>query len=216
MKFPNAQKGVTKLWVGALIGIIVTVIAVIGSILLGFNNGSDVLKKIGVGVVGAGGIAGLVVFIIELIGLHQASEDDKNFNSALWMVIFGLIISIIAGVIGAINNDICTTVAKYLGILGSATSLCSLVYIFKGIMAVSEKLNNEDMVKKGRRLILIIYVLLIADMVFNLFGNIFETNAADWMKIVVSVLVVAAAVLEVVTTVITFLYYTKAKEVFKK
>ena len=83
-------------------------------------------------------------------------------------------------------------------------------------MAISRKLNNEDMVKEGRRLVLIIYVLFIADMVFNLFGNIFETNAADWMKIVVSILVVAAAVLEVVATVITFLYYTKAKEVFKK
>ena len=37
MKFPNAQKGITKLWIGALVGIIVTAIAVIGSILLGFN-----------------------------------------------------------------------------------------------------------------------------------------------------------------------------------
>ena len=94
MKFPNAKKGVTKLWVGSLVGIIVAAIAVIGSILLGFNNGSDVLKKTGVGVVGAGGIAGFALYIshgawyCRCDGVRYCCGVHQHFGGGSWQTCF--------------------------------------------------------------------------------------------------------------------------------
>ena len=82
MKFPSAQKGVSKLYVAALIGIIATAFVFVGAILSGFADGSEGLKAATGGVVGVGGIAGLVVFVLELVGLHQASEDTLAITLA--------------------------------------------------------------------------------------------------------------------------------------
>ena len=51
MKYPHAQKGVNLLWIGALISIIVSVVAVIGLVLSGFSFDNEVIKKAGLGVV---------------------------------------------------------------------------------------------------------------------------------------------------------------------
>ena len=216
MKFPSAQKGVTKLWICALIGIVVTALTFIGTILTGIDNGSEPLKNVGLGIVGFGGIVGIVVLVLELVGLHQASNDDQNFHTAFLIIILGLVLGIVGGIIGAFDNTVCKTIASYASVAGSVCSLVALEYTFKGIIALADQLDDHEMVNKGRRLIFIIWVIFIVSIALSIVSKILNPNAADWVKVLVAVIAVIAAAAEIVVQVITYLYYTKAKEMLKK
>ena len=216
MKFPSAQKGVYKLWIAALIGIISTAIVFVGAILSGFADGNEGLKAATGGVVGVGGIAGIVVFVLELVGLHQASENDNNFHTAFLIIILGLIVSVVGGIIGAFNNDVCKTIAGFASVIASVSSLAALEYAFRGIISLADQLGDQEMVQKGRKLIVIIWAVFIASIVLSLVGKILNPNAAEWVKILVSIAAIIAAAIEIVVQVITFIYYSKAKEMLKK
>ena len=216
MKFPSAQKGVSKLYVAALIGIIATALVFLGAILSGFADGNEGFKTAVGGVVGVGGIAGIVVLVLELVGLHQASEDDNNFHNAFLIIVLGLILSVVAGIIGAFNNDVCKTIGSFVSIAGSVCSLVALEYTFKGIISLADQLGDQEMVQKGRKLIIIIWAVFIASIVLSLVGKILNPNAAEWVKTIVSIAAIVAAAAEIVVQVITFVYYAKAKEMLKK
>ena len=214
MKYPKAQSGVTKLWIVYLIGIIVTVLALFGSIFTGLFT-DEAIKKIGVGAVGAGGLAGLVMLILELIGLHEASNDNVNFGHAFLIVILGLVLTFIAGVLGAFNNDIVKQIGKYVEIAGSIASIFAVTFTFKGIIILADHLGDKDMVKQGSKLIKIVWFVFILSISLSLFANIFSNGTADLVKTIVAVLAIVAAVLEIVGTILTFIYYSRAKEMLK-
>ena len=216
MKFPSAQKGVYKLWIAALIGIVVAAFALAGSLFSGLAGDAEDIKKIGVGVAGAGGIFGIVVLVLELVGLHQASQDDSSFHVSFMLIIFSLILNFVGGIVGAFNNDVCKLIAKIIGVGSSVCTLLSLEYIFRGIISLSNQLGDENLVKEGRKLIVIIWIVFILSIVLSLLSTILGTNTADWVKIVVAILVIIAAAIDVAVEIITFLYYSKAKEMLKE
>ena len=216
MKFPRAQKGVNLLWIAALISIIVSVVAVIGAILTGFSFDNDLVKKAGLGVIGGAGIAALVVFILELIGLVEAKEEERGFRFALIAVFVSIILSIIGSIFGAFDNDVLKLVGRIFDLLSSISSLGSLTFIFAGIMNLAGKLNDQKMVARGRRLIHIIWFVFISSIVLSFVSVVLPTNIGDWVKILIGALALVSAILELVSTILTYVYYYKAKEMLKQ
>lgn len=216
MKYPRAQKGVTLLWIAALISIIVSVVAVIGAILSGFSFDNDIVKKAGLGVLGGAGIAALVVFILELIGLVEAKEDEKGFRFALIAVFVSIILSIVSGIFNAFDQDVLKLIGRIFDVLSSVSSLGSLTFIFVGIMNLAGKLNDQKMVARGRRLIHIIWFVFISSIVLSFVSVVLPTNIGDWVKILIGALALVSAILELVSTILTYVYYYKAKEMLKQ
>ena len=216
MKYPRAQKGVNLLWIAALISIIVSVVAVIGAVLNGFNFGNDIVKKAGLGVLGGAGIAALVVFILELVGLVEAKEDERGFHLALIAVLVSIVLSLISGILNAFDKDVLKLIARIFDVLSSISSLGSLTFIFLGIMNLAGKLNNPEMVKKGRTLIRIIWIVFILSIVIGFVSVVLPTNIGDWVKLLIGALALVSAILELVATILTYVYYYKAKEMLKQ
>lgn len=216
MKYPRAQKGVNLLWIAALISIIVSVVAVIGAILSGFSFDNDIVKKAGLGVLGGAGICALVVFILELIGLVEAKEDERGFRFALIAVFVSIVLSIISGIFNAFDNDVLKLVGRIFDVLSSVSSLGSLTFIFVGIMNLAGKLNDQKMVAKGRRLIHIIWFVFISSIVLSFVSVVLPTNIGDWVKILIGALALVSAILELVSTILTYVYYYQAKEMLKQ
>ena len=216
MKYPRALKGVTLLWIAALISIIVSVVAVIGAILSGFSFDNDIVKKAGLGVLGGAGIAALVVFILELIGLVEAKEDEKGFRFALIAVFVSIILSIVSGIFNAFDQDVLKLIGRIFDVLSSVSSLGSLTFIFVGIMNLAGKLNDQKMVARGRRLIHIIWFVFISSIVLSFVSVVLPTNIGDWVKILIGALALVSAILELVSTILTYVYYYKAKEMLKQ
>lgn len=216
MKYPHAQKGVNLLWIGALISIIVSVVAVIGLVLSGFSFDNEVIKNAGLGVVGGAGIAALVVFILELVGLVEAKEDDRGFRLALIAVLVSIILGIISSIFNAFDKDVLKLIGRIFDLLASISSLGSLTFIFVGIMNLAGKLNDQKMVAKGRRLIHIIWFVFISSIVIGFVSVVLPTNIGDWAKLLIGALALVSAILELVATILTYVYYYKAKEMLKQ
>lgn len=216
MKYPRAQKGMNLLWIAALISIIVSVVAVIGAILSGFSFDNDIVKKAGLGVAGGAGIAALVVFILELVGLVEAKEDERGFRFALYAILASIILSIISGIFNAFDQDVLKLVGRIFDVLSSISSLGSLTFIFVGIMNLAGKLNDQKMVARGRRLIHIIWFVFISSIVLSFVSVVLPTNIGDWVKILIGALALVSAILELVSTILTYVYYYQAKEMLKQ
>ena len=216
MRFPNAQKGVTLLWVSALIGIIVAAVAFVGAVISGVAVDNEGTKTAGLSIVGGAGIAGLVLFILELVGLFKAKQDEKHFGLALFAILFGIIFGVIGSILGSINNDIVKLVGTFFDLASSLASLATMTFIFMGIMSLANQLGDGEMVIKGQRLIRIIWIVFALSVLLSFVGTVLPKNVGDWVKIVVAIFAIASSILEIVSTVLTFLYYGKAKEMLKK
>ena len=216
MKYPNAQKGVTLLWVASLIGIVITALAFVGALISGIKLDSEAGKNAGLGIVGGASIAGLVLFILELVGLFQAKKDERAFHLSLMAILFGIIFGVISGIFNAFDNSVLKLISKFFDVASSIASLASLSFIFMGIMSLANQLGDAEMVKKGQRLLRIVWFVFALSILLSFIGAVLPSNIGDWVKIVVAIFAIISAILEVVATVLEFLYYSKAKEMLKK
>ena len=216
MKFPNAYKGVKKLYLIAIIGLFVTIAGLVSVALLALCDNNEGLKNAGLGIGSGVAILALILFIVQMVGLNQASKDELNFRTAFRVIILSIILGLAGSIFGAINNDVAKEVGKYVAIASDAASLVALEYTFRGIMGLSDKYGNQEMHQQGQKLIFTIWVLWCVAMGLRIVGNIFNTNAADWVKILVAVVTIVAAIAEIVVTLITYVYYRKAVKMLEK
>lgn len=216
MKYPSAQKGVNLLWIASLIGIIISVVAVIGAIVSGVALSDETIKKASLGVVGGAGLAALALFIIQLIGLVEARKDERGFHLSLMAVLIAIILGVIGAIFNAFDKEVLKIIGRVFDLLSNISSLASLSFIFLGIMNLSQALNNVEMVQKGRRLLHIIWIVFAASMILGFVSVVLPESIGDWVKVLIAVFAIASAILEVVSSILTFLYYGRAKEMLKQ
>ncbi len=141
MQFPNAYKGVKKLWLAAVLNVIATLLMVAVAVLLftnGLNpNGLAAGVPIAEGVVATAGaltlIMGLVIIVgavLNLIGLVQGRKDEDHFKTALILVGLGLVLSVISSAITGSSPR----AAKY---IDTVSGLCTAFVNYFVMMAVA-------------------------------------------------------------------------------
>ena len=91
MKFPNAFNGSKKILLAEILALIAAVLVMIAGITLGgtianaveTNNGDAVIGgAIGAGaLILVGGIAGIVAFVVEIIGINACAKDEPSFKT---------------------------------------------------------------------------------------------------------------------------------------
>ena len=108
--FPNAEKGVKKLFKAEIFALIAAVIAVaaavamiIGGALGEAGNEAAAFAALGAGVlIGVGaGVLLIVAFVLNLVGLLNAQKDDRNFTIALYFTGAGIASSLLTSVFAA-------------------------------------------------------------------------------------------------------------------
>ena len=206
MRFPNALEGVKKIYKAEIIGLIGALIGIVAAILAlaGASAGED-----GLGLVAVGGIlliamAVLLVisFIMNLVGLNKAKPDEENFKYALYMVLIGIILSIVVGAtkegtlihtLGESISKICNLLVNYL----VATALLNLANRL-GDAAVAQK------AKSVRTLLTIVWVIAL---VLNVMGDVLTSKAG----IIAVVLALIASVVEIIAYIVYLGLLSKAR-----
>ena len=155
MKFPNAAKGVKKIFNAEIISLIAALIGGAGLIpgLIGASQetgdsvGTTLLAVSGALLI-VSGIALLVAGIMNIIGFIQAAKDEEGIKRAVLCAVFSALFAFVAAFF---ENQ-----TGFLGGLGTvlssiATVLNMLVALFMigGLMNLSAKCNRPDMVKRG-------------------------------------------------------------------
>lgn len=217
MRFPNAHKGVKKLFIAEIVGIVASLLILVSGILFAIGVKNTAVLASSAGVALAGSIALVVVFIISLVGLYQGGQDNDSIKAAFYLTIAALLLNILAAIFSAITQvEALVIAAKYIGIAVDVATVIALEYTLLGISGLAKQLGNEKMASLGRTLAWFVLGLYALSILLGLFGNIFSTNAQDWVKTAVAVTTIVAGVLELIVYVAVVVYYGKATKMLKQ
>ena len=216
MKFPHAYKGVLKLFVAEIISIAAAVVGLVTAILANIPN-LNIAAPAALGTVSI--VALIVAFVLQLIGLIQASRDEYNFRAALFVVIVAIVLSIVNSVLTALpdQNTALTLVEAFLEAFSKVASIIVIVLVLGGIANLAEKLHNSEMAEKGHTLVFWVVLLFAISVLFGLFPNFFVFNpVGDGWSIFFTIITILAAVIELVVYINVLVYLYKATKMLKK
>lgn len=201
--FPNAYEGVKKIWISEilnLVGAAAMLVAAISILLSASASYDDAVFGLGIVMIIMLGssIALIVAFIFKIIGINRASLDEPAFKTAFFLVIAGLVVSVVSTVFGKI-----ATVKGITSIASDVIDLAVTVFIIRGIRNLAVKLSDHEIDQKGDtllKLFIVIYALLLIAHIVALISV--EVSA------IVSLI---AAVLSLVQAILYLLFLNKAK-----
>lgn len=208
MKFSNAYRGIKKIYVAEILGIIAAVVSAIAGVFAAMTVGTASvglpLSTLAVGsltvILGAGaGVLTIIAFFINIVGVNSAAKDEEKFQTALYCIIIGLVASVIgtlffySSVVGSITD-----------LIQEITKLGATVFIISGIMTLADRLNNGAVSAMGTRILKMIFavycLILIADVII-LFA-----------PVLAGTLTIVASVLNIVQYIMYLIYLSRAKQ----
>ena len=216
MRFPNAFRGIKKIWLAELLMLLAAVVGIIMVIVMATNGtmvGEDIIINESVktpiailGIVTA--VIALVAFILNLVGLINANNDDPAFRIALLVTILGIVASAISAIWS--NNE---TLNKW---MDTAITICSLFasyYVLTGIANLAEKMSDaatKALALKSRTLV---EGSFCATALFKLIISIFKIQSGSTIH---TILAVIALLLELVSYILYLRALSKGKKMLAK
>ena len=218
MKFPSALSGIKKLFVAEIISIIATLVALVSAIILVANLNNEgavaVLGTLGI----VAGVALIVAFVLEIVGLIQGSKDEDRFRIALFGIIISLVLTIGATILGSLNvGDWANIVADILSTISTVISVLVTVYILLAIGSLAGALGNDMMVERGQILANWVIILFAVSILLGLFPNFFILAVTNpvW-RTIFSIFAIVAALVELLVYINILIYYYKAIKMLSK
>ena len=172
MKYPNAAKGINKIYIAEILSIMAAVLAVVMMILVTSNSIDTGLSaeaatqalqsaRIGTPFVVLGIVMMLLMlvsFFMNLTGIISASKDEAGFKRALWVLLAGIVFEIIASIL---HNSSPQT-ANWLKVPATLCDLVVMIFVLEGISTLADSLVRKDisdMCAKCRTYLLCVLIL---------------------------------------------------------
>ena len=196
MKFPNAAKGVKKLFTAQVLSLIASIATIIGLIMLiatgaaaeGDSASGVIVAGIGtIVLLGIGSVLFLIGGIFSLIGIIQSSKDEGAFKNALYAIIVSLVAAIVSAIFSGsgVVQGVCQVIQNVM-------SIAVTVFVITGVINLAGKLHDAAVAQKGKNLLKVIvsiYVIsLIATVVALIFGGAFASITAAILMLVATIL----------------------------
>ena len=213
MKFPNAAKGISKIFTSEILALIATIATGVATILAAVmyasaktnSTAGAAASGIGMLVLGLGASVLLVIaLILQIVGVVQTSRDEDSFKMIIYLTIFTLIVAVVAAIFSrvAFLNNIANAVSA---IGGFVTTLLVIL----GIGNLGAQVGNEEVVDKCSNQFKLILWIGIVSLLASFFSIFLPTVAAQGIIIA---LAVVGIVLEIVQYVLYLSLLSKAKK----
>lgn len=210
MKFQNAEKGIKKIFTAEILGLISSigfiVMAVLGYLAIGNQADSLYIATAICGV--ATGILMLIGYILNIVGIVNASKDEESFKTSLYIAIFGIVFSFVSGFLGNAFADN-AYLSRILGAIPDVVNLLIMIYIVMGIRNISKLLGNPVMEGKGQNIMRIVFIMAMIIFAARSLSELVNTNVSETIAVA---MVVFAGILNIVTYVLYLSYLAKAKK----
>ncbi len=216
MKFPNAYRGVKKIWLAELLMLFAVLVGIILVFVLAANStvsGNDVIISEGIktplaifGIITA--LIGLVAFILNLVGLINARGDDAAFRIALLVTLLGIVVSAISAIWS--NNQVLT---KWMDIALTIFSMLASYYILTGIANLADRIPDaatKALALKSRTLV---EASFCATAIFKFILSVFNIQEGSTLSTIISVIALA---LELVSYILYLRALSKGKQMLAK
>ena len=204
MRFPNALEGVKKIYkaeIIALIGAVVGFVAALLSLIGMQSGGLGGMAVAGVLII-AMSVLFIIGFIMNIVGLNKAKPDEENFKYALYMVLIGIILSI---VVGATKEG---TLIHTLG--ESISKICNLLVnylVATALMNLAEKLGDTAVAQKAKSVRTLLTIVWVIALVLQVLGDAFTSKAG----IIAFVLTLIASIIEIIAYIVYLGLLSKAR-----
>lgn len=233
MRFPNAFKGVSKMFAAEILKLIATGLTVATGV-VGVASSFGVIKSAADGVqiteelvannINVGGVVTalllglgsmilyIIAYIMNLVGLGQAGRDEENFRNAFGVSIAVLIISVATAILTALSlgGNVPENIAS------TARTVCEIivmVLVVSGIMNLADSLRDDRMVSIGRKVSVLIMIFVIAAAVATFISIFF--GRMEWAQHVEGILDIISGIALFVGYIVYIVYLGKAKKMLR-
>ena len=215
MNYENVRKGVSKIFTGEIIGLfgsvalmVTAVLSVLALAMSETGESADTLF-ITIGILAIVSIAlMLVAYIINLVGVGQASKDESSFRSAFYMAIFGIVFSVLSGFLGNASEGNFFA-QRLISMIPELVNLIMMICIVSGILNISATLHNSEMVSKGETILRIVFTVAMISLVVRAVSGLIQSYVGTY--IVMSILAFSG-ILSVVNYFLYLSYLSKVKK----
>ena len=208
MQFPNALEGVKKIYKAEIIALIGGIVGFVAAILalVGAKSGSVGGLAGGGFLIIAASVLFIIAFIMNIVGLNKAKPDEENFKNALYMVLVGIVLSI---VVGATKEG---TLIHTLG--DSLSNICNLLVnylVATALLNLANRLGDAAVAQKAKTVRTLLTVVWIIALVLQVIGNTFTAKAGT----IAFILVLIASVIEIIAYIIYLVLLGKARRMLE-
>ncbi len=205
MKFPNAAKGIKKLFTAEVLYLISVILIGIGTIFALVSQSKEGFSAVILSSVAVGGIIVIVALVLQIVGVIQASKDEASFKGVIYVTLFGIAVSVVASLLSALfrDNAILPSISN---LVSSIVSVISTVLIILGICNLMNQIGKQDLVVKGGKVLRIIVWLAILSLIMR-FINIFLPSNFDDAKPLAKVIVLCLCILAVILEIAEYVLY---------
>ena len=213
MKFPNAAKGISKIFTSEILALIAAIATGVASILAAVmyasakTNSTAGAAASGIGtlvlVLGASVLL-VIALILKIVGVVQTSKDEDSFKMIIYLTIFTLIVAVVAAIFSRVTflNNIANAVSA---IGGFVTTLL----IILGIGNLGVQVGNDEVIDKCSSQFKLILGIGIVALLARFFCIFLPTIPAQGIVIA---LAVVALVLNVIQYILYLSLLSKAKK----
>ena len=214
MKFPNAAKGIKKIFnaeILNLIALIATSILLILSVVLASLTESDNDATMGVLAISilvfgaVAGVMGIIALILMIVGTIQTAKDEPSFKMIIYLAVLNIIVAIIAALFS--GNQFVNNLANG---FNSVVSFITSILVVIGVANLARQLLNTELAEKCAKLLrVIIWVGMLSLM--TRFFSIF------WGSKVALVIIIFLGIISIILSIIQYILYlsmlSKAKKI---
>ena len=197
MRFPNACKGLKKIFFAELISLIALVPYAVSLVLIQFlpeeinkNNAEMLPTEVVVTILSILSLVMMTVaYVLNVIGYVTASKDNESFKKAMLLTIAGMVLTVVSGIMENANgNPILTnTFDSMENILDLLITLMTI----SGIVTLSVTYGDLRMVESGKALFKFLFAIYLPTLIAYVFVYLLRNTRS-------------AAILAVTVTFISF------------
>lgn len=213
MKFPNAAKGISKIFTSEILALIAAIATGVASILAAVmyasakTNSTAGAAASGIGtlvlVLGASVLL-VIALILKIVGVVQTSRDEDSFKMIIYLTIFTLIVAVVAAIFSRVTflNNIANAVS-------SIGSFVTTLLIILGIGNLGVQVGNDEVIDKCSSQFKLILGIGIVALLARFFCIFLPTVPAQGIVIA---LAVVALVLNIIQYILYLSLLSKAKK----
>lgn len=175
MRFPNACKGLKKIFFAELISLIALVPYAVSLVLVQFlpeeidkNNAEILPAEVVVTILSILSLVMMTVaYVLNVIGYVTASKDNESFKKAMLLTIAGMVLTVVSGIMENANgNPILTnTFDSMENILDLLITLMTI----SGIVTLSVTYGDLRMVESGKALFKFLFAIYLPTLIAYVF-----------------------------------------------
>ena len=204
MRFPNACKGLKKIFFAELISLIALVPYAVSLVLIQFlpeeidkNNAEILPAEVVVTILSILSLVMMTVaYVLNVIGYVTASKDNESFKKAMLLTIAGMVLTVVSGIMENANgNPILTntfdSMENILDLLITLMTMLITLMTISGIVTLSVTYGDLRMVESGKALFKFLFAIYLPTLIAYVFVYLLRNTRS-------------AAILAVTVTFISF------------